>query len=120
MRIWHQSLIPRLCQKHLCAMWREGLGAYKIIIEHKKCSYANHPATLEFKNHPELLWMRLHAVRNEMLKRGYHPKEMPRVITCENWPYDENFNLNNHPYQEWQTLEEQLAWLKTKGCKCQI
>lgn len=31
MRIWHESLIPKLCQKHLCAMWREGLGCLKIV-----------------------------------------------------------------------------------------
>jgi hypothetical protein len=102
-------------------MWREGLGAYKIITENKQCSYANHPATLEFTDHPELLWMRLHKVREEMLKRGYHPKEMPHPVTCETFPYDENFDLiGEHSLREWQTLEEQIEIIKGKGCKCLI
>jgi len=77
MRIWHEQLISQLCQKHLCAMWREMRGAYKIITEHNTCSYSKHPATLEFIDAPMALWYRMLQVKLEMEFRGYHPKEMP-------------------------------------------
>lgn len=109
MRIWHEDLIPKLCQKHLCAMWREGLGCYKIIMENK-IGYKNHPATIEFSLSPDSLWNRLLLVRKEMLKRGYHPKEMPEK------PFNK-FDLGVTP---WQTLEEQIEVLKLKNCKCKI
>lgn len=110
MRIWHEKLIPILCQKHLCAVWREGLGCYKIITENKK-GYRNHPATKEFEHSPVSLRHRLGLVREEMLKRGYHPKEfdsLPIFIGKEPAPI------------EWQTLEEQISVLKAKGCKCNV
>jgi len=106
MRIWHQKLIPRLCQKHLCGMWRESLGCYKIITENKK-GYLNHPATQEFVNCPSALYERLKAVRQEMLARNYNPKELP------------DFELPvGGVVKEWQTLEEQIEILQNKGCKC--
>lgn len=110
MRIWHAELIPKLCQKHLCAMWREGLGAYKIIIENKK-GYRNHPAIKEFLNSPFTLAKRLLYVRNEMIKRGYHPKEV-------GFPLHEMWGMGE--CKEWQTLDEQIQVLKSKGCKCKI
>lgn len=114
MRIWHEQLIPKLCQKHLCAMWREGLGAYKIITENRiDLSYWKHPATQEFVNHKLLLWDRLNKVRDEMLKRGYHPKEMPVV--------ENPFGIERiDDYKEWQTLEQQIELLKSKKCKCRV
>lgn len=110
MRIWHEQLIPKLCQKHLCAMWREGLGCYKIITENKK-GYRNHPAVKEFENGVDSLWDRLNTVRNEMIDRGYHPKIMPKL------PIIHFFVRNVKP---WQTLEQQVEILKAKGCKCKI
>lgn len=108
MRIWHEQLIPKLCQKHLCAMWREGLGAYKILTENKK-GYSNHPAVKEFaENHLELK-NRLYLVRQEMLRRGYHPKPLPDAPM-----------LYQGKVKEWQTLDEQIAILKSKGCKCNV
>lgn len=110
MRIWHESLIPKLCQKHLCAMWREGLGAYKIITENKT-GYRNHPAVKEFENHRNLLWERLMLVRREMLTRGYNPKPLPDFLAIQDiFPPKE--------YKEWQTLEEQIEVLKSKNCNC--
>lgn len=89
-------------------MWREGLGAYKIITEGKK-GYSNHPAVLEFKDNALELKNRLWAVRQEMLRRGYHPKPLPDApMTHEGI------------VTPWQTLEEQVAVLKAKGCKCNI
>jgi uncharacterized protein (TIGR02328 family) len=113
MRIWHENLIPRLCRQHLVALWREGLGCYKIITENKK-GYSMHPATLEFKDCPDKLYQRLEIIRCEMLKRGYKPKELPPK--CQ--------DTNNEP-KEWQTLEQQIERLKEKrsiiiNCKCNI
>lgn len=109
MRIWHEKLIPHLCQKHLCAMWREGLGAYKIITENKK-GYRNHPATKEYEHAPNALYSLLTLVRAEMIKRSYHPKEMPPQATY----------TATEQIQPWQTLEEQRQVLKSKGCKCNL
>lgn len=108
MRIWHEQLIPKLCQKHLCAMWREGLGAYKIITENKK-GYKNHPAVKEFEHSPAALFNRMLKVRFEMLSRNYNPKPIfPRH-------HNKNGSVN-----EWQTLEEQINILRLKNCKCMI
>lgn len=112
MRIWHEQLIPKLCQKHLCAVWREGLGCYKIITEDKK-GYRNHPATKEFIGASFALWNRLETIRNEMILRGYKPKEMPMIP-----PADCMDSLK--VIVPWQTLEEQIEVLKSKGCKCNV
>lgn len=109
MRIWHEELIPKLCRQHLLAVWREGLGCYKIITENKK-GYRNHPATQEFANSPQALYRRLAIIRVEMLQRGYHPKELPPVPPYESF----------EDKKEWQTLDEQITWLKAKGCLCKI
>ena len=110
MRIWHEKLIPKLCQKHLCAMWREGLGCYKIITENKK-GYRNHPATKEWENAPHHLRERIHCVYLEMIARGYKPKQMPPVSATM---------LTGEVIKEWQTLEQQIEILKAKGCKCKV
>lgn len=109
MRIWHSQLIPKLCRQHLLAMWREGLGAYSIITKGKH-GYFNHPAVIEFKNCPNLLWMRLYEVREEMRRRGYKPKALPSTMPM-NYTSD---------YKEWQTLDEQIAILRTKKCECKV
>ena len=93
-------------------MWREGLGAYKIITENKK-GYRNHPAVKEFANAPQALWNRLFILRQEMLNRGYNPKELP-------FTPNEITDFKYSDIEEWQTLDEQIAVLKTKGCKCNI
>ena len=114
MRIWHEQLIPKLCQKHLCAMWREGLGAYKIITEGKK-GYRNHPAVKEFEDCPSYLFHRLLRVRAEMINRGYNPKPLPLVENL-----DELMQGFSGKIKPWQTLDEQVAHLRAKGCKCDI
>lgn len=110
MRIWHEKLIPMLCRQHLLAVWREALGAYSIIIEGKK-GYRNHPATIEFARHPNKLWLRLYAIREEMLKRGYKPKPMPTMPMCPDVSPE---------VTEWQSIDEQIRILKIKGCDCII
>lgn len=122
MRIWHEQLIPKLCQKHLCAMWREGLGAYAIItgttqpkdiysvITNNSKGYRNHPAVKEFECVPHQLWARLFMVFREMIRRGYHPSRMPTPPQ----------SMVSQKTKEWQTLEEQTAILKSKKCKCDV
>lgn len=46
-----------------------------------------------------------------MLRRGYHPKEIP--------DYSVSLTFSSE-YKPWQTLDEQIEVLKQKGCKCQI
>lgn len=111
MRIWHEKLIPNLCRQHLLAVWREGLGCYKIITENKN-GYRNHPAVKEFEKAPGHLWNRLYIIRKEMCKRGWKPKEMPQSMPVS---LDKPEALN-----EWQTLDEQIEVLKLKGCNCRI
>lgn len=88
-------------------MWRESLGCFKIITEGKK-GYRNHPAVKEFQDAPWQLLKRMHQVRNEMLKRCYHPKDIPPLRSA----YLES------SVKQWQTLQEQVEILKAKNCKC--
>lgn len=117
MRIWHESLIPKLCRQHLLAMWREGLGCYKIVTgEVNGGSYRNHPAVKEFINHLDLLYDRLEKTRIEMLNRGYHPKELPET-SDKFYPIG---NFSYATYQPWQTLEQQIEVLQSKHCACKL
>ena len=95
-------------------MWREGLGMWKILSENKK-GYQNHPATKEFKNHLDMLWERLYEVRDEMIKRGYHPKTLPNL---RHTPQGDNCCVG-FPIP-WQTLEEQIEVIRLKNCKCKV
>jgi len=91
-------------------MWREGLGAFKIITENRTdLAYYKHPATQEFVGAPMALWNILLWVKLEMERRGYHPKELPTR--------PEKMTGTVKP---WQSLEEQIEHLKTKQCKCQL
>ena len=114
MRIWHEKLIPCLCRQHLLAVWREGLGCWKILTEDKK-GYRNHPAVKEFYGHLDFLWCRLYDIREEMLKRGYHPKELPRMAHTP-----QGDNCCDGVPTEWESLEVQIEKLKAKGCKCNV
>lgn len=107
MRIWHEKLIPCLCRNHILGVWREALGAYKIITE-GKLGYRFHPATKEFLECPEALHYRLRVIREEMLRRGYNPKELPELVEF------------GGVVREWQTLEEQVEVLRGKGCECNL
>lgn len=90
-------------------MWREALGCYNIVTSDKK-GYRNHPATKEFIGHSSYLWHVLHRTRTEMLKRGYNPKQMPMYCSI----------VGDSDYEPWQTLDEQIKVLSTKGCKCRL
>lgn len=116
MRIWHEKLIPKLCQKHLCAMWREGNGMYKILTENKR-GYRNHPAVKEFEYSLAYLYDRLQKVRCEMILRGYQPKEMPN--TTYNYPELKVMTGLKKP-KKWQTLKQQIQILKSKKCRCKV
>ncbi len=53
--------------------------------------------------------VRLLDIRKEMLARGYHPKDLPKIFPVG--------KINN---MEWQSLAEQIAVLKAKGCDCKV
>jgi len=107
MRIWHESLIPKLCVKHLVAMWRESLGAYAIITQGKK-GYRSHPATQEFVECPEQLHDVLVQLYLESVKRGYKFKDIPDHVA---------YYGSRKP---WQSLNEQVVVLKAKQCSCMV
>ena len=107
MRIWHAHLIPALCRQHLLACWREGLGAYSIIVNDKQ-GYRNHPAVQEFAECPQALHDRLILIRDVMKRRGYNPKPLPPRV-------DGAGQVN-----EWQSLNEQMEALRAKGCECNL
>jgi hypothetical protein len=102
-------------------MWREGLGCYKIVTgEVDGGSYRNHPATKEFIESPGILWTLLAMTREEMLKRNWNPKSLPKK------PY-RKLSLNKfveekvaRQVNQWQSLAEQIAIIKAKGCNCKI
>lgn len=105
-------------------MWREGLGCYKILTEDKK-GYRNHPAVKEFEKDIESLWFRLHLVREEMLKRGYHPKPLPSISNAILFGVDDGNEICicgriRGSETPWQTLEEQVEIIKNKNCNCNI
>jgi hypothetical protein len=113
MRIWAKSLDKILCKNHLVSEWRESLCVFSTIVNNKK-GYSNHPAMIEWKLCPDKLWDRMKLIREEMLRRGYHPKELPPR------PADTIFM----PIP-WQSLSEQIERLKEKrqtikSCKCKI
>lgn len=119
MRIWHEELIPKLCRQHLLAVWREGLGAYKIVCgEVDGGGYKKHPAIKEFLQARTLLFDRLMIIREEMLKRGYKPKELP--FNGDRYFPASEFEYAWYETYQWQTLEEQIEVLKSKGCNCQV
>ena len=114
MRIWHPSLIPRLCRQHLLGHWRESLGAHEIIIRFyttgKKSGYFTHPQVREYFHSPQALYEVLKITRAEMIARGYHPKELPSVT----------YDTGVEDLRPWQTLDEQIAILRGKNCDCDI
>lgn len=96
-------------------MWREGLYLYGLLNSDHQSPYRHHPAFKEFATAPNQLLKRLYFVREEMLNRGYHPKELPPELYDLIEPYP----------KEWKTLEEQIEILKNKrntikSCKCKI
>jgi hypothetical protein len=121
MRIWNEQLIPHLCRQHLLAQWRESLGCYKIVTgQVDGGSYYKHPMTKEFILSPMVLFDILRRTREEMLKRGYNPKELPNCIVD---PDDSLVTIMEaeqryREINEYQTVDEQIAIIKQKGCKC--
>lgn len=109
MRIWHETLVPKLCRQHLLAQWREGLGCLKAVMGETK-GYINHPQTKAYRYAPNKLLSVLELTRAEMINRGYNPKPIPNYPQVDN-PED---------YREWQSLKEQIKLLKAKECKCSI
>lgn len=119
MRIWHQKLISKLCRQHLLAVWREGLGCYKIVCNPEIKGYRKHPAVKEFEYSPMILMERLELIRDEMISRGYHPKSLPGYPPAGIPWYDGGY-IGKHGYKPWQSYNKQLQLLKSKNCDCKI
>jgi len=95
-------------------MWREGLGAYKIITEDKK-GYCNHPAVKEFEHAPQTLLTRLLQVYFESKNRGYSFNI--KLVDANKLDHI----IHKEPkIIEWQSLEKQIEVLHGKNCECKV
>jgi hypothetical protein len=107
-RIWDLPQ-DKLCRQHLLGEWREALGVWSVINNNKK-GYSRHPEILRWINNTEGLYNKLKEIRNEMLRRGYSPKEIPQPVKA----------LVNGKFELVNTIEEQIINIRNKGCECSV
>lgn len=120
MRVWDIP-VKQLCNKHLIAQHHE-IHCIASILKKKyygeKTGFANHPEVLRWSNNEiGLAWMHLQTSL-EMIHRGI----------AHNQSNDSSGRLHyiqwNYQYREqpvlWQSIEQQIALLKSKGCECKI
>lgn len=110
MRIWDEQLDHDLCDKHLLAEWREGLGVYSILKNGKR-GYRSHPQVKMYENNIPALYERLMAIRSEMVERGFNPKMLDSITYS---------SKDMGEVVEWQPLKKQIQILKEKGCACRV
>lgn len=107
MRVW--DLPPSgLCLKHLLGEHREIHCIYSFLTTDKGGSYKHHPETLRWIGKLDALKVRHDALVREMLARGYTGHKSPLPYTGDSEVQDAFL----------ATPEEQIAWIKTKGCNC--
>lgn len=115
MRIWDQVPPTDLCDQHLLAQWREGLGLWSILTDPAKTGYRNHPETKRWVGHERPLGNFLHRTRNAMLARGWSPKAVPNTpLFVSLQPNDPSGRRLPTPW------DDQLAALRAKGCACKV
>lgn len=109
MRIW--DIPPKyLCRKHLLAEHRELHGLWNILTIHKgKGGYSHHPETLRWVGKTNALYLRHEALIKEFTRRNYNHytplnKKLAKGIKTQ------SVYIN--------TVSEQKAILKMKGCEC--
>lgn len=110
MRIWDQVPPTDLCDQHLLAQWREGLGLWSILTDPTKTGYRNHPETKRWSGHLSSLATVLVETSFAMLVRGWNPKPVPERAV------EESFTSLHCP-DPW---DDQLAALRAKGCACKV
>lgn len=101
-------------------MWREGIGLAAIIMEKVDGgSYKNHPAVKEFEESPMDLHHRLMKVWFEAKNRGYN-FDLSKLDELNQFRADQLIVGFDRPAKPWQTLEQQIEILKSKGCDCNL
>jgi len=108
MRIWD---IPcsKLCRSHLLGEHRELHAIWTYLTTDKGHSYRRHPETLRWKGKLWALRVRHEQQVKEMEDRGYK----------HNSPINDLYPITDG-VKPWQTLDEQIAILKAKGCQCDL
>lgn len=111
MRIW--DLDPGLlCRKHLLGEHRELHAIWNILTQDKR-GYRNHPETRRWEGRLFALHQRHLALCEEMVRRGWchrSPLVVPVELADDGLPQDRFVN----------TVEEQRALLRQKGCECDV
>ena len=109
MRIW--DLPPRaLCRQHLLGEHRELHGLWNILRLRLK-GYSRHPETLRWVGKTRALAARHERLVAEMARRGYgHATPLPDAALLG--PRRQTARV--------QTLAEQRARLRGKGCECRV
>lgn len=141
MRIWHESLVPLICNKHLCAMWNEAQTAYKIITCEKitvdgkqyrrecpRCGLTNSGSKKceccdkrldGYFYHPAIreFWdapFSLYCIIKSVRQEMCRRRFSPKFF-----PID--FNMNNRGGRKpWQSIKQQKQILREKGCGCLV
>jgi hypothetical protein len=109
MRVWD---IPpeNLCRQHLLGEHREIHAIWSVIVNNRK-GYSHHPETLRWKDKLKALYKRHELISFEMEQRGYsHSSALHKQLASGIAVQTEFVN----------TIEEQRALLKRKGCGCAI
>jgi hypothetical protein len=109
MRIWD---IPpeKLCRDHLLGEHSELHGVWAIITGGKQ-GYANHPEVVRWRGKLKALYRKHQEIVDEMLERGYqHNSLLDRTLATGQGQQDELVD----------SLEEQVSFLREKGCGCSV
>jgi hypothetical protein len=109
MRIWDVP-VGELCRAHLLGEHRELHGLWNILTLGKK-GYSLHPETRRWEGKLRALYLRHEALVWEMQRRGYrHASGLNEGLATGNAIQDVFVN----------TIEEQRAILRGKGCGCLV
>ncbi len=111
MRVW--DIHPKyLCRKHLLGEHRELHGLWNILTKHGGVGgYANHPETKRWVGKERALYKRHEMLVAEMTARGYAHKS----------PLDASHAVGAAVQDVFiNTIAEQKALLREKGCDCRV
>lgn len=142
MRIWHEQLISKLCQKHLNAAWNEGNTVYgiitceKVIVDGKpyrkyctKCGAKNDGTKKCEKCGKRLDGYFYHPAVKEFENAPHFLRARLNVIFLEMihrgyhpkaMPPVSKTMLTGEVVKEWQDLQTQIKILKAKKCDCEV
>ncbi len=109
MRIWDIDT-SKLCNNHLLGEHRELHAIWSILINNKK-GYSKHPETIRWRGKLKALYLRHEQQVKEMKKRCFNHKS-PLDIK-----YAAGKNVQNEVID---SIENQVKFLRKKGCECKV